>query len=456
MALVDDFRVIRELVNSLESAEPPYHTQVNLTDAWKYGVPQHRKRLIVLARKDGNAFHWPPPVSDPVYLRDAIKDLPVLPEDNPVGGRELSYDPGGEPSAFVMAMRADVPDSSRIYDHMTRPVRKDDLEAFQEMNHETSYRDLSKHLQRYRTDQFDDKYKRLDWNNYSRTITAHIAKDGYWYIHPEQHRTLTVREAARIQTFPDSFRFAGTRSDAFRQIGNAVPPLLGRAAALSLHPSEDGSGENRWKAFHAQLARWGDQERQGRSWYVFPGDDVRHAVASVVAVLGPARVESRGLGQALDRLRARTKITERDLVRLHEAASDQRTVERLKRVEALAGRDEVWADADELVRALDLKPAEKSLFLLLMSADVMPAGQGPLRVAARVNGSNSHERNRLTDGRVEIARLIGGGDEAPIRMASLRQLSVTHCLPKHPRCSACPIQRWCSFGAGRPVEEPLY
>ena len=65
------------------------------------------------------------------------------------------------------------------------------------------------HLKRYRDDIFDDKYKRLDADDLSRTITAHIAKDGYWYIHPEQNRTLTVREAARIQTFPDHFRFAG-------------------------------------------------------------------------------------------------------------------------------------------------------------------------------------------------------------------------------------------------------
>ena len=82
---------------------------------------------------------------------------------------------------------------------------------------------------RYRHDIFNDKYKRLDENDVSRTITAHIAKDGYWYIHPRQPRTLTVREAARLQTFPDDYRFAGPPSAAFRQIGNAVPPRLGEA-----------------------------------------------------------------------------------------------------------------------------------------------------------------------------------------------------------------------------------
>ena len=81
--------------------------------------------------------------------------------------------------------------------------------AFELLDTKTRYSDLPEELKRYRDDIFDDKYKRLDADDLSRTITAHIAKDGYWYIHPRQNRTLTVREAARLQTFPDRFRFAG-------------------------------------------------------------------------------------------------------------------------------------------------------------------------------------------------------------------------------------------------------
>ena len=92
-------------------------------------------------------------------------------------------------------------------------------------------------MRRYRDDIFDDKYKRLDENELSRTITAHIAKDGYWYIHPRQNRTLTVREAARLQTFPDRFRFAGPPSAAFRQIGNAVPPAVGEQIGRAIRES---------------------------------------------------------------------------------------------------------------------------------------------------------------------------------------------------------------------------
>ena len=76
-----------------------------------------------------------------------------------------------------------------------------------------------------------------------------LAGEAQHYIHPEQHRTLSIREAARIQTFPDWFRFAGSRSHAFQQIGNAVPPLLATAMAQPL----SDAGRRPW----SQLMPWG-------------------------------------------------------------------------------------------------------------------------------------------------------------------------------------------------------
>ncbi len=452
MALGDDFLVVRTIVDELESVG--YHTQVRLVDAWKYGVPQHRKRLMILARRDAARFPWPDDQPQ-LRLRDAIGDLPVLPDDDPVGARSLPYAEPDRLSEFAALMRKGA-ESGVIWDHMTRPVRADDRDVFERMDSRTLYSEIPASLRRYKAETFDDKYKRLDWDDLSRSITAHIAKDGYWYIHPQQHRTLTVREAARIQTFPDHYRFAGTRSDAFRQIGNAVPPRLGEAAARALTPEAGAATpvsahpQSRWHEARRHLADWARRQRRGSTWFAFPGPDVTPAVAVVVAILSVGRAQLGDLASALSLIRGYDKLTSRDVSDLLDALDGVRSAQSLADLRCVTRRQGIWAKPDDLAAELRLLPAETALLRLLSGQDVMLTSQTSLRVASRVAGSKSGKVNRLTDGRVDLARLVGAGSEAPLRMAALRVIGMTLCLPSERRCDGCPLAQWCSSAPSRP------
>jgi DNA (cytosine-5)-methyltransferase 1 len=89
----------------------------------------------------------------------------------------------------------------------------------------------------YDVAKFPNKWRKMEPDQPARTLMAHLGKDSYSHIHYDsaQARTISVREAARLQSFPDGFRFKGTMNPAFRQIGNAVPPLLASAVAATIH-----------------------------------------------------------------------------------------------------------------------------------------------------------------------------------------------------------------------------
>ncbi len=212
-----------------------YYVEPVTLDAAHYGVPQSRRRLFFIGSRIGPVWRTPRAGfrDHPRKLQDAIADLPVV--GAPALDECLPYTAPltGEYQALMRAgLRPE--DRDVIYDHVVRPVREDDLVVFSQMQPGQTYRDVPEEYRRYRVDSFADKYYRLRWDMPGNTITAHMAKDGYRYIHPEQPRTLSVREAARVQSFPDCFRFAGHRSNRYRQIGNAVPPLLAQAIGAAL------------------------------------------------------------------------------------------------------------------------------------------------------------------------------------------------------------------------------
>lgn len=446
MGLADDFAVIRILQDKLEKMG--YATEVRLASASDFGVPQHRKRLILLARNDIDLFDWPDEKCPQPTLRDAIADLPGFnfgPREL-IGDRELSYDESQGLSDLAQEMR-DGAEPGVVHDHMTRAVREDDYAIFNRMTSTTLYSDLDESERRYRADSFTDKYKRLGFGDLSRTITAHIAKDGYWYIHPEEPRTLTVREAARVQTFPDRFRFAGTRSDAFRQIGNAVPPRLGRAAASALQPleSDDIPGvEPLWIQIREELAEWARADRDGERWYSYPAPEMGPVQAAVVALLAGTRESD--LASIAEFVRGWKRITPgRYLDLLHKAPS-RSAHKRLSRLTQAIDVPGIWnvKRRAELARLLELGPAQEAVFTMLLGQDdLLVLNQATLRVAARVAGSESDRTNRQTTGRVDLSRLVGAEEDASLRLAAVQIIGRTLCAAEDPNCAECPLAKVC-------------
>jgi DNA (cytosine-5)-methyltransferase 1 len=457
--------ILRAMIERLEGMG--YSVDVRILEARKFGVPQIRQRMILVALANGLEFTWPEPAGELVSVRAAIGDLPDVepgwrPDNgggvDPVASGWIAY--AGPKTGFQRRMRNGVAreDEHRIFDHITRPVRDDDLRAFEMMSPDTKYSDLPADLKRYRDDIFVDKYKRLDPDNVSRTITAHLARDGYWYIHPEQNRTITVREAARLQTFPDDFRFAGGPSSAFRQIGNAVPVELGRHLGAALISSSNAAGRSRTTTdlVSTELADWFSRRdelalpwlRATSRWQVIqaelfygraPRRERRDAWAALERMPGPSdTIAALPALQMLDRSwggtnrSERLEKTARWFVEHPEALSPDATVKDL--LEAPNVTSGIADLACRVVPGANEDP-------------VVTVG-GILRVAARFTGRPVDNHNRQTDGRLVIASMIGGKDSSHDAHLALLELAAGPCRTRDPNCDLCPLQSWCHQAAG--------
>lgn len=246
-------RVIKALgkdYNIIDNPDILVHNTAN------YGVPQIRKRVIIMGvrkdidktsveqlYKDVKKTHWLPEMPDEerkglshfVDVQQAIGDLPPVEP-----GCDASTDSYNYPCDNQFLKRVGKKGVHPLYDHIARQNNDLDRERFAVMikNHWT-FGQLRRKMPQYEHEHarlFDNSYVVQWWNLPSKTILAHIHKDGFQFIHPDekQARTFTVREAARIQSFPDDFEFAGSRGEKYKQIGNAVPPLFAEALAKSI------------------------------------------------------------------------------------------------------------------------------------------------------------------------------------------------------------------------------
>lgn len=248
-------RVVELILESLRQLG--YSVRLRVLLAAHYGVPQERWRVIILGALGNEAPHHPAPnhhaiaranftggssltlktsadeLPRHVSVLEAIGDLPPI---GP-GGGEAELDYASPPlSSFAAEMRQN---SAVVLDHVSPRIAGINRERLTHIPAGGSWRDipfelLPKGMKRARRSDHTRRYGRLHPDGLSGTVMTKM--DPHWgpAFHYEQDRTLTVREAARLQSFPDDYTFTGSRGSQYQQIGNAVPVLLARAVARSL------------------------------------------------------------------------------------------------------------------------------------------------------------------------------------------------------------------------------
>ncbi|MFK4536370.1 DNA (cytosine-5)-methyltransferase 1 [Bradyrhizobium ottawaense] len=221
-----------KLHQPLESLKPAVGTRAALADLPR--ITEHVDNPKVIRRRK---------LTDELPYRESKKPLSEyaslmrnwqgFSSDSATDGHLVRLTPRDFPIFEAMEHGADYPQARKVAEELfQQALRRKRLTGIHKNS--AAYRDLrAEMVPPYDPEKFPNKWWKLDPAKPSRTLTAHMGKDTYSHIHydSQQCRTISVREAARLQSFPDGFAFAGEMNAAFRQIGNAVPPLLGLAVA---------------------------------------------------------------------------------------------------------------------------------------------------------------------------------------------------------------------------------
>lgn len=251
------FKSVKELIKR-DLPEYELVSDVKVLNSVNYGVPQNRRRMILVGYRKGMSFSYPKithwfkegkfnidPLNDSpdltnlnehVSVEEAIGDLPTITDNWRIS--KVEYSKSSNLNHYQKIMRNG--NSNMVENNICRMTNDRAKIVFSHMKQGDIYMDLPPEVRKilpFREDIFKDRLKRLVSKNPSWTILAHIGMDGYMYIHPTENRTLSVREAARLQSFPDEFVFVGNQQDTYVQVGNAVPPLMAKRIAEEVYLS---------------------------------------------------------------------------------------------------------------------------------------------------------------------------------------------------------------------------
>ncbi|RDC62151.1 DNA cytosine methyltransferase [Adhaeribacter pallidiroseus] len=238
MTSVANGQAIKEITRGL-FALGYFNIESRILKAEEFGVPQERRRIVIIANRIANPITWPKPlhnISNFTTVKDAISDLPEI-ENGQGTDYGVNYKiPFDQASNFQKTMRKK---SIFITNHEAPKLSEINLKRMHYVPQGGSWRDIPYELlptgmKRAKRSDHTKRYGRLKETGLSSTILTKC--DIHWgtFYHPTQERSITVREAARLQSFPDHYIFQGPRTEQYRQVGNAVPPLLAEVIAIEI------------------------------------------------------------------------------------------------------------------------------------------------------------------------------------------------------------------------------
>lgn len=214
-----------------------YSLSCDTLNAADFGVPQNRRRAVIIGRLGDKAVPMPLPIQKSVTIWDAISDLAF---HNSGEGSESSEYKNEPQSEYQRRLREG---SKVLYNHKSTAHSALALERLRMIPPNSGKEVLpEEHLTK---SIYSGTWTRMGKDEISVTITTRFdTPSSGKFTHPFLHRAITVREAARIQSFPDTFRFTGTKGSQMKQVGNAVPPLLAEAIAKAIMNDLQGGIEN--------------------------------------------------------------------------------------------------------------------------------------------------------------------------------------------------------------------
>ena len=233
-ASAKSYSVLDYLKGVLENEPYNYTLECGTLNAINFGAPQRRERFIMVGlKKELNIkYAYPEPqFTEGSYrtVRDAIEDIQSIEPEKEVSDRYIELPLHPEAQGLEKELRGNF-----LYNHITTATRETALSRFKALKAGENFHDLSPELKTTYSNAERTQntiYMRLKYDEPSGTVVN--VRKSMW-IHPELDRAISIREAARLQTFPDSFVFEGTKDSQYQQVGNAVPPFLAKAVAKSI------------------------------------------------------------------------------------------------------------------------------------------------------------------------------------------------------------------------------